>query len=183
MQEYVHRAMYGDKTCTLDNLNMSCFAAERCALARNTTEAYFPSQFENTPGTFTLIAHSTRSNHEMRTTAVDNFIGCVGVGPASVYARSMFPQKLDISNAYVIFNLCVSSTFKGKGKGRLLVDAAKKRVTGPLYLFVLTRGTDSHDPNVSATMTARIKHLKGFYTHLGMERIEHVGSHILFKVT
>lgn len=182
MQEHAERAMYGNKTCSLENMNTSCFAAERCAMAGN-AKAYFPSGNVTAGATFTLVAHSRRSERETRTTGVDQFVGCVCIGPTSVYGSHMFPSTLkNVSEAHVIYNLCVSNTFQGGGVGRQLVNAARSRVSGPLYLFVLNTGTDSVVPDVATVMTARVKRLETTYTRMGLKRIANMGTHILFEV-
>ena len=181
MQEQAERAMYGNKTCSLENMNMSCFAAERCATAGN-NEVHFPSGNVLSSGTFTLVAHSLRSEHEMKTTVVDHFVGCVCVGPTSIYASRMYPSTLDVSNAHVIYNLCVSNTFQGGGVGRQLVNAARSHISGPLYLFVLNTGKDSPNPEIASVMTARVNRLETTYSHMGLKRIDNMGSHTLFEV-
>lgn len=181
MQEHAERAMYGNKTCSLANMNTSCFAAERCAMADG-KQASFPSGNVLTGATFTLVAHSLRSDDRAATTTVDNFVGCVCVGPTSVYEPRMYPSNLDVSKAHVIYNLCVSNTFQGGGVGRQLVNAARSRVSGPLYLFVLNTGKDSSNPDIASVMSARVKRLETTYARMGLKRIENMGSHTLFEV-
>lgn len=181
MQEHAERAMYGNKTCSLVNMNTSCFAAERCAMAGNRM-AHFPSGNPLTGSTFTLVAHSLRSEENTETTGLDHFVGCVCVGPASIFASDLYPTKLDVSRAHVIYNLCVSNTFQGGGVGRQLVNAARSRISGPLYLFVLNVGRDSFDPDIASVMTVRVKRLETTYARMGFKRIENMGSHTLFQV-
>jgi ribosomal protein S18 acetylase RimI-like enzyme len=181
MQEHVERAMYGNKTCSLSNMNTSCFAAERCAMAKS-KEVHFPSGNAFVNSTFTLVAHSLRSDEGMRTTGVDNFVGCVCVGPTSIYESHMYPSTLDVSNAHVIYSLCVSNTFQGGGVGRQLVNAARSRISGPLYLFVLNTGTNSTNADIATVMSARVQRLENTYARMGLKRIAHMGSHTLFQV-
>ena len=171
----------GNKTCSLENMNMSCFAAERCATAGNGA-VHFPSGDVLSGVTFTLVAHSLRSEHEMKTTGVDHFVGCVCVGPTSIYAPHMYPSTLDVSDAHVIYDLCVSNTFQGGGVGRQLINAARSRISGPLYLFVLNTGKDSPNPDIASVMTARVNRLEKTYARMGLKRIANMGSHTLFKV-
>jgi len=131
---------------------------------------------------FTLVAHSLRSDEETRTTSVDNFIGCVCIGPTSIYESHMYPSTLDVSNAHVIYNLCVSNTFQGGGVGRQLVNTARSRVSGPLYLFVLNTGTKSSNADIATAMSARVHRLETTYARMGFKRIQNTGSHTLFQV-
>ena len=181
MQEHAERAMYGNKTCSLANMNTSCFAAEKCAMANGDT-VHFPTGNVLSGVTFTLVAHSLRSEEEMKDTGVDHFVGCVCVGPPSIYGSDMYPSTLDVSKAHVIYNLCVSSTFQGGGVGRQLVNAARSRVSGPLYLFVLNTGKDSPNRDVATVMTARVNRLETTYARMGLKRIATMGSHTLFEV-
>lgn len=180
MQDDAYTAMYGNKTCSLENMNMSCFAAERCAMAGNMSPQ-FPTRNMFDQATHTLIAHSLRSEHDIKTTDVDQFVGCVCVGPASVYPLSIFP--FDVSRAHVIYNLCVSNTFQGGGVGRQLVNAARSRTSGPLYLFVLNTGKDSSNSKIATVMTQRVERLETTYGRMGLQRIANMGSHTLFQVT
>lgn len=181
MQEHAERAMYGNKTCSLVNMNTSCFAAERCAMAEG-KEVHFPSGHVLAGATFTLVARSLRSEEEMKNTGVEHFVGCVCVGPTSMYGSGMYPSTLDVSRAHVIYNLCVSNTFQGGGVGRQLVDAARSHISGPLYLFVLNTGRDSSNPDIASTMTARVNRLESTYARMGLKRIANMGSHTLFEV-
>lgn len=181
MQEHAARAMYGNKTCSLENMNMSCFAAEQCAMTGGDS-ARFPSDNVLSGVTFTLVAHSLRSEGEMKSTNVDHFVGCVCVGPTSIYSSHMYPSTLDVSNAHVVYNLCVSNTFQGGGVGRQLINAARSRISGPLYLFVLNTGKDSPNPNIASVMTARVNRLEATYARLGLKRIASMGSHTLFEI-
>jgi len=181
MQEHAERALYGNKTCSLDNMNTSCFAAERCAMAGH-ENAHFPSGNVLSGVTFTLVAHSLRSMEDMTTTKVNHFVGCVCVGPTSIYGSHMYPRTLDVSTAHVIYNLCVSNTFQGGGVGRQLVNAARSRISGPLYLFVLNVGRDSTNPDIASVMTARVNRLETTYARMGLKRIANMGSHTLFEV-
>lgn len=182
LQKHAELAMYGNKTCSLPNMNASCFAAERCAMAGK-NQVHFPSGNVLRGATFTLVAHSLRSDEGTKTTGVDNFVGCVCVGPTSIYGSDMYPSALDVTSAHVIYNLCVSNTFQGGGVGRQLVNTARSHVSGPLYLFVLSTGTDSSNTDIATVMTARVQRLDTTYTRMGLKRIANMGSHILFEVT
>ena len=181
MQEHAERAMYGNKTCSLSNMNTSCFAAERCAMAGN-KQVHFPSENVLRGATFTLVAHSRRSDEGIGTTGVDNFVGCVCVGPTSIYESHMYPSTLDVSSAHVIYNLCVSNTFQGGGVGRQLLNTARSRVSGSLYLFVLNTGINSSNTDIATVMSARVQRLETTYTRMGLKRIANTGSHTLFQV-
>ena len=181
MQEHAERAMYGNKTCSLENMNMSCFAAEQCAMAGGESVS-FPSGNVFSGRTFTLVAHSLRSEKEMKNTNVDHFVGCVCVGPTSIYGSHMYPSTLDVSKAHVVHNLCVSNAFQGGGVGRQLINAARLRISGPLYLFVLNMGKDSPNREIASVMTARIKRLETTYARMGIKRIADMGSHTLFEI-
>lgn len=181
MQEHAERAMYGNKTCSLQNMNMSCFAAEQCAMAEGSA---VPFSFGNVfaGATFTLVAHSVPSGEEMKYAGVDRFVGCVCVGRTSMYDSKMYPSTLDVSNGHVIYNLCVSNTFQGGGVGRQLVNATRSRIPGPLYLFVLNTGKNSQNPDIASVMTARVNRLETTYSRMGLKRIANMGSHTLFEV-
>lgn len=184
MQEYAHDAMFGNRTCSIDNMNTSCFAAERCTTMGANTSHRFNSSPQSifSGAVFTLVAHSMRKDDIITCGDDEQFVGCICVGLSSIYPRFTFPSYVPY-NAHVIYNLCVSNTFQGRGVGRLLVNAARAHVSGPLYLLVLRSGTNSPDRNIANVMTERVKRLTATYSHMGLKRIDQLGNHILFQVT
>ena len=182
MREEAERVLYGNKSCSLENMSTTCFAAEYCALSDGGLPSFPDASSFDRRSTLTLVAHSRRSDDSNKTTSVDRFVGCVCVGHANIYGSSAYPPDLDTSSAHVIFNLCVSSTFQGGGIGRQLIDAARKRFNGPLYLFVLKTGTESKKSDIVSTMRARVARLETTYSRLGLERIMDTSHVVLFKV-
>ena len=182
MRTEAERVLYGNKSCSLDNMNTTCFAAEFCAMSDGNAPSFPSASSFDMQSLLTLIAHSRRSDDSNKTTDTDRFVGCVCVGHAHLYGSAAYPTNLDLSNAHVIFNLCVSSTFQGGGVGRQLVDAVRKRFHGPLYLFVLKTGSMSNKTDIVSTMRTRVARLETTYSRLGLERITDTSQTILFKV-
>lgn len=104
------------------------------------------------------------------------------MGLANIYGAHSYPPGLNIANAHVIYNLCVSNEFRGGGVGRQLIDAVRLRFKGPIYLFVLTEGIDSNEKHISNTMLDRVKRLETTYARLGLTRVGEVSNKILFQV-
>jgi ribosomal protein S18 acetylase RimI-like enzyme len=110
-------------------------------------------------------------------------MGCVCIGPVSIYSRTMYPKTLNLANAQVIFNLCVSSEFQCGGVGRQLLRAAYSAVKCPLYLFILKNGKDLNvRADIEHVMSARVTRLKKTYEKLGCEYIQDMGDVILLRV-
>lgn len=183
MRTEAERVMYGNKSCSLENMSTTCFAAEYCANSDGNVTSFPHASTFDMQSTLTLIAHSRRSDDSNNEIAIDRFVGCVCVGHANIYGHAAYPPKLDVSNAHVIFNLCVSDVFRGGGVGRQLIDAVRKRFRGPLYLFVSKMGMKSNNSDIQSTMRARVARLKTTYSRLGLEHIADTSQMILFKVT
>lgn len=182
MRTEAERALYGNRSCSLENMNTTCFAAEFCALSDGRAPSIPSASSFDMQSVMTLVAHSRRSDDSNRTAATDHFVGCVCVGHADIYGRAAYPPNLDISNAHVIFNLCVSSTFQGGGVGRQLIDAVRQRINGPLYLFVLKTGSESSKSDIMSTMRTRVARLRTTYSRLGLKRITDTSQTVLFEV-
>lgn len=182
MRTDAERVLFGNKTCSLENMNTTCFAAEFCALSDGNAPSFPSASTFDMLSTLTLIAHSRQPDCSNTTGDTDRFVGCVCVGRADIYGGAAYPSNLDISKAHVIFNLCVSSTFQGGGVGRQLIEAVRKRVHGPIYLFVLKTGSMSGKTHIKSTMRTRVARLETTYSRLGLECIADTSSTLLFKV-
>lgn len=185
MREKAIESLYGNKTCSLQNVSDTCFAAELCSMSGSSSSPTFPSARDFDSGsTMTLVAHSSSPNTFRSTNTSMQFMGCVCSGPASLYDASWYPKTIDINGANVIYNLCVSNHSHGKGIGRQMVHAVRSRVSGPLYLFVLKdQKKHSLTSYITTTMTTRVKRLEETYNRMGLRRVEEMDRVILFQVT
>ena len=169
VREQADKFLYGNKTCSLENMNTTCFAAEHCAMSHNPT---FPAKFDSVASE-TLVAH----------TADYEFVGCVCTGPLSVYPSSQYPST--VKKGIVLFNLCVSNLHRGGGVGRRLVQKVRDRVKGPLYLFVLQKGLRNDNEQINNVIKTRVQQLRTTYERLGCTYVNECVSKefILFQVT
>lgn len=156
VREQANKFLYGNKTCSLENMNTTCFAAEHCAMSHNPT---FPTRFDEMASE-TLVAHT--SDYE--------FVGCVCTGPLSVYPLSIYPPT--VKQGTVLFNLCVSNVHQGGGVGRRLVQEIRTRVKGDLYLFILQNGDRNDNPQINNVMQMRVQRLKTTYGRIGCKCVK-----------
>ena len=170
MAAQIEHHMVGNRTCSLQNMEHTCFAAEYCALASG-----FPMRDELTSrAPLTLVAHTSSENE---------FVGCVSVGPVTMYPPSYFPKDVYTSHSDVIYNLCVSKEYQGRGVGRQLVDAVRQRVDNKsIYLLVLKKGRDSPMADVARVMTSRVQRLDATYTRMGLRRVDNMSDVVVYQV-
>lgn len=168
------RALVGDRTCSLENMERTCFASEYCAFADgDASRASFCSGTSfHANALLALVALTVRAG-------TPTFVGCVCVGPAAHFA-SAFPYARAPQDGWIVYNLCVASAFQGSGVGRRLLDAVRVQAGSahPLYLTVMrTRGSGA----VERTMRDRVARLEGTYARLGCERCYTSAEYILYR--
>jgi len=150
-------ALNGDGTCSLRAMSMSCFASEMCAKNR----------FSNM--TLDMLMQST-----YKFVALDGpdgvFIGCVSAyrKENDTTAVHYFPHHPIVDGALLLYNLCVADEFRGRGAGRLLVEAVLHAARRPSLVYLLVSKLNLHepDPEKLAAYKARIARLLGTYEKL-----------------
>lgn len=124
-----YEALNGDGTCTLSNMQTSCFAREFCL--DGVEPALKLTELCRAPIGFVAIEG-------------DDFAGCITCsGPTLVHKR-YFPRNIPC-DAMILSNLCVPNKYRGLGYGEQLC----KRViyTSPgAPLFLLVRRADAYSP-------------------------------------
>ena len=179
--------LVGNRSCSLDNMTTTCFAAEFCAHADgDAARAHFVDGNSFDAGAVAaLVATSARAD-AAPSADVERFVGCVCVGRASMFAPAFPPElRSQIPTAYAVYNLCVSASFRGGGVGRQLLRAARSAVDAdaPLYLCVLRAGLASRNAQVARAMGERVGRLEDTYARLGCERVHASERYVLFRVS
>lgn len=180
IREEAERALYGNRTCSLENMKTTCFASELCSISNGNKNFPRKMTFQN-ESTLTLIAHTTGGTAMCGDSK--RFVGCICVGPFSLYPSRWFPDYLKpTSDTHVIFNLCVSSDFQGGGVGRQLINAVRQRMSCPLYLFVLRGTKNTPLANITDIMKSREERLLKTYTRMRMKLVAKMDECVLFQV-
>ncbi len=131
------KAFNGDGTCSLENMNRSCFASEFCAQG-NTPAMQLRTLLHNR---YSLVAVTDVLPDGSG--ALFNpsyfFVGCVSANPPSFEARRLFPRLPE--DCIVISNLCVEDVYRGIGVGKRLIQAVlTKYKNDQCYLIVMKKG-------------------------------------------
>ena len=178
LQKQITAALVGDGTCSLANMNTTCFAAEFCN--RRACMDGVMSMVRDSRMTLIATTPAMTPFHRRR------FVGCVSAAPASSFADA-FPQELTghMQGSWVISNLCVSSAFRSQGVGKRLTSEIEKhlRKTEPIldiYICVLREECESQD--VSHAMAQRVDRLLQTYSRMGYRYVCPTKRYHLFKV-
>jgi ribosomal protein S18 acetylase RimI-like enzyme len=151
LSEQGKTALCGDGSCSLANMNESCFASERCA--RGGSGLMRIEELLAAPYAFVACTDSELDDPTVGVPEGLRFLGCVSARPADSM-RSVFPDIQE--NALLLSNLCTSSTCRRHGIGRRLVD--RIRATGrPVYLMIVKpTGPDADVARAFQTRVARL---------------------------
>lgn len=171
------RALNGDGSCSLHNMNTSCFASEQC------------SHNASSPMDVTSLLHD-----EIAFVAVTvpdtNFVGCVSASRVHTGIRVRYEPEYHFSepcsNSYMISNLCVDGAYRKRGVGKRLIDAVADRVRGhPCYLQVAKHVPDPSLPqngDCVQAFDARVPRLFHTYDALGFTPVaESSIAHLLLR--
>ena len=182
-----HKALNGDGSCSLANMETSCFASEFCA------EGNMPSMKLDSliHSEFAFVAVIDEPCEQPNNT-IFKFVGCVSANRMQSAIASMFPsqQELHTPNRWVISNLCVSVAHRNCGAGRLLLSTItnaiyKKYSTHPtvhIHLLVMHH-KDNDDIETKTVLGNRVARLTQTYTALSFKLLGLAtnGQYLLFQ--
>ena len=148
-----YEALNGDGTCSLPNMEKTCFAREFCL--DGVAPALKLSELCGAPIGFVAIE-------------ADEFAGCITCsGPTSVHER-YFPRNIPCS-AMIMSNLCVPKKYRGRGYGASLCRRAIQTSPGaPIFLLVRRAGVYS-PTNIKNLFDEGSVKLMEFYERLDFE--------------
>ena len=154
LQGEADQALRGDGTCTRDNMETSCFAAEDCA-----SLGYTCSSLRN------ILAQKHRyvatwSESTSESTSV--FLGCVGAQPCSGTPSMLFPNLPFHADDLCIFSLCVAHSHrKTRGICRKLINTVLSISQRNTYLLVA----------LGPSLVKRSDNLRCMYKHLQFREV------------
>ena len=157
-EKKIEKLMYGNKSCSLENLKTSCFASEMCSTKRN----------------FTSITDFLLSGYAFAITIENSVCGCYGL--QKNYMSQEFYHIVPEKNSFFIHSLCISNSLRGKGLGTFVLEELKK-LNVPLYLTVLKTMIDEF----KEFFDTKINNLVNFYSKTGFLNIDENDNLILFK--
>lgn len=148
-------ALSGDGSCSLYNMQSSCFAAESC-----------------NHGTMPRVTIYSLMRMKYAFVAVDGsnaFVGCVGVDHANTKYFS------ECSKGLILYNLCVSPEFQGAGIGRMLVEHIIQ-MGFPVFLYVAR----SQREEMRHVFRDRVDRLFKTYDRLDFKKVNECQEFYLF---
>ena len=153
-------SLNGDTTCSLHNMSVSCFAAEACAHGA-TSASMKLDQLMNHPHRWVACVERT-----------DAFVGCVSAvdGHMDTHVARYFAHHTLPPTALVLYNLCVSSAFRGLGVGKALVRAVIELARDNCVYLLVARATSSQQ-DVVATFEVRTPKLLATYERMGFRTV------------
>ena len=147
----VEDIFHGDGTCSLSNLNVACFASERCNR---------PNAFETGPRTMASMAKNTFVTLDTQTGDVLAFASMVPMSQCRFLTMSYTPPT-----GMFVCNLCVRESVRSNGHGRRLLEHLCKH--SPDSTFLAVRRVDEHaSDEVKAFMRTRSEKLLKMYKKL-----------------
>ena len=161
-EKRLNELLNGNNTCSLENMNKSCFASETCSrnysfqsskTILNSDETYVVLKEGEVCGCFCISI-----NHKM----VD------------------FPEIVPELNSLFIHTLCIDSELRGQNIGSRIIKKLKERNV-PLYLYVLN-GRIKYVKKFEEFFDKRTTNLTKFYEKTGFVKIDETNKFLLFKI-
>jgi len=157
--DIVEDMFHGDGTCTLANMEVACFASERCNCA---------SPKGTGARTMALAAHNTHV--AMRGDDVIAFATVMPMARCDFLQMATLPQ-----NGTFVSNLCVHTTRRSNGFGgmllRHLMQTYATRGGEGVYVSIRTPDTTA-PPQVATHMRKRSQELVALYQHMSFRVVE-----------
>ena len=146
------RAWNGDHTCSLDNMEMSCFASEGCNV-RNSAAETFRLRDLMRDHTKVVATDDTKSQ----------FRGCASAHPCAESSGLLisFPEYQFEKNSFLVSNLCVSHECRGCGVAKEIMSFFRERF-GTIYVLVALPSRKASS-QVFSHMEKRSRGLLGIY--------------------
>lgn len=151
------KAFVGDGTCSLENMETSCFASESCN--RGSHRLSFS------------LDDLIRNDLKLVCVEGDTFHGCLSAQKAedSTALKILFPNLKIVPNSVLVSNLCVALVSRGKGVCKsLLREIFRKHST----VYVLVAREKSYNSHINTFMQNRSQNLVKLYRRLHFEMID-----------
>lgn len=146
LEKEAAEALNGDGSCSIDNMEKSCFASETCSDSRFpdlSLEVMLAAQYA-----FVAMKGSM-------------FLGCVTANTPRAHMKQFLPQ-----NVLLLSNLCVAYKARGQKVGKRLVDTIKQVAKETAKTLCLTVAR-SENAVLRSVFQARESRLHNTYTHCG----------------
>ena len=155
----VSQMLVGDKTCSLDNMNVSCFASERCNSSRafSTGDMNSIDMANGALDTYALVCDAA----VLAVATTHRMSNCGFLGMRS----SVHPDDV------LLANLCVNQAKRSKGMGRTMIEHILKRSPANVYVSVRLPDRDAPDA-VRSFMHERSQNLVSLYKHMQFTQVE-----------
>ena len=140
------RALVGDQTCSLKNMQQSCFATEVCN--SKAQDWNIPLLI---PGVDTYVVYTNCDSESLDYIPHVRFVGCAAVS--------------SLNDMNLISNFCVAEAYRGHGVGRMIIDHCEslgKRLC--VKVFTGTDGPCSDEARLE--LKCRVKRLLETYSKL-----------------
>ena len=171
LHEDSQQALGGDGSCTLRNMNVSCFAAEHCAKGGHGTSSTLRSLLG---GGYAFVCIDD-------TYSPPRFVGCVQAKLCPSYVAAMFPPDLR-PRGLVLFSLCVDDRYRRQHVGaRLVQRVLDVGCEAGLSVHLLVDKGRSATGECVAAFHDRVPRLRETYARLGWAEECESDDYILFR--
>lgn len=169
-KEVGHKAWQGNRTCSLENMKTSCFAAEECNL-NGSCKAPFQLSSLVDKGSPVVAMDETNAS----------FLGCATAERCeeSSMFQILYPHVTVEAGAGFVFGLCVDSSCRRSGAAREILRHMNLKYP-TIYLTVRLPDRGAR-PDVRDYMSERSSKLVGIYEHLGFSTVTSSAEFVLMR--
>ena len=162
-------ALNGDGTCSLENMEISCFASEFCSA--NTFPSMDLEHLRACLYAFVAVTDMVPQEYAGFSDGGVRFIGCVSANPPCKRATNLLPH-MNI-DALVISNLCVAPAYRTLGVGRRLIESILNLRAPDTFLMVARGPDESNDASgdLLNIFDQRVPRLVAMYEQRGFRQI------------
>lgn len=162
--DMVEELFHGDGTCSIGNMNVACFASERCNKPRATGTG------EKTMSSMARNTFVTLEDEE-----VIAFASMMSMAHCRFLNMTQHPQT-----GMLISNLCVRESERTHGHGRRMLEFLTRNTPEPVYVSVRRPDPDA-SAEVLKVMTARCDRLLHMYQKLAFDVVEKTDTFYIMK--
>lgn len=164
------RAWNGDHSCSLDNMEISCFASEGCNVRHSATETF---RLRDLMRNHTKVVATDETREQFR--------GCASAHPCADSSGLLicYPDFRFEEDAFLVSNLCVSHESRGHGVAKEMMSFFRARC-GTIYVLVALPSR-SASPQVFSYMEKRSRNLVDIYRRMNFAECARCESNILLR--
>lgn len=150
------RAWSGNHSCSLENMEMSCFASEGCNSRSSCAETFHLRDLLNNHTKVIYTDHNRQF-----------FQGCASAHPCEDSSGLLmsFPNHAFKTGAFLVSNLCVSHQNRGHGIAKEILSHVRRQC-GTVYVLVALPSKSS-SAEVYSFMDTRSRNLISIYKNMG----------------